>query len=255
MTTYKTSLTDTTPFADYHFTVSATNQMGTGPVSVQSTAAQFNWNEMEGGTESTFFTTADDMLDSGGVIEAEGEEWKVHLFTYSSSAQLLKVNVSIHPCRVLVVAGGQGGGNDMSGHGGRGGGTAIDQAKTIPVNPNGHFVTPGRGGSVSLQNGTNSTFLDMTGVINQGAGGSGSSGNPGSDSVAGPGGTGFKSRIRGFDDWFGSGGTGGGGQNARPPTVTPGTYGRGGRGSNWSGLGFGGEAGQSGCVIVSYRIG
>ena len=57
MTTYKSSITGTTPFADYRFRVRAVNQQGAGEWSAESAAAQFNYNKASGGSESVFTGT------------------------------------------------------------------------------------------------------------------------------------------------------------------------------------------------------
>ena len=132
MTTYKTSLTTTTPFAYYHFTVSATNQMGTGPVSVQSTAAQFNFNKATGGTVT-------EVTNYNGM----GETWRVHTFTGNGT---LNVEMAPQPFRVLVVGGGGGGGGGGGNQHGGGGSGGYGSDSTISISTGAHSVVVGNGG-------------------------------------------------------------------------------------------------------------
>lgn len=134
MTTYKTSITDTTPFANYIFGVSATNQMGTG-VQAQSAPAQFNFNKATGGVEAEVTN-----------FNGSGETWKTHTFTSNGT---FTVQQNPRDFRVLIVAGGGVGGTGCpngSGGGGGGGGVYEDLAWTL--NNGDYPVVVGAGGPV-----------------------------------------------------------------------------------------------------------
>lgn len=202
-------------------------------------AATPGYNDATGGTVTTYFDAA------------EGKAFRVHTFTADGTFEVTQD--SGRPYSVLVVAGGQGGGGDMSRVGGTGGGVVEDNTETIAVGS--YPITVGSGGGIANPGnpGGPSTAFGIT--ANPGAGAGGGSPSPGSGpETGGDGGTGTQSTITGSAAYYGSGGGGGGGINGSPGNSGPGTYGRGGRASNWSSAGFGGENGQPGVVIVSYEV-
>jgi hypothetical protein len=101
VTTYKTNITGTTPFADYQFKVRATNQQGVGEWSMMSAAAQFNYNDGDGGSSYVEY-------------DLDGKHWKGMKFENSGT---FNVKVNAKDWRILVIGGGGSGngGNNAAG--------------------------------------------------------------------------------------------------------------------------------------------
>lgn len=244
MTTYKTSITGTTPFADYQFKVRATNQQGVGEWSMQSAAAQFNFNKATGGNLTGTFTVTQEMFDNQTgsqrnarttlVWDGPGEEWAWHEFHSTNEAGLI-VEANPRPFRVVCVgngSGGGGGGPYCANAGPGAWGASLDELTTnVVIGENrvqvGTSMFAGLTAAASNNGAKISTDIKGTKVTYAAPNGAGGGcGNPGGNGHAGqvPGGA----------------GGGGGGVGNGPPDI-------------WTG--GGGGPGARGVVIVAYRIG
>ena len=131
MTTYKTNITTTTPFADYQFRVRPTNQQGVGEWSMMSAAAQFNYNDGDGGSSYVEY-------------DLDGKHWKGMKFENSGT---FNVKVNAKDWRILVIGGG---GNGSGGNNAAGGEVKNVSVPTHLINESQLTVTVGgAGGGVS----------------------------------------------------------------------------------------------------------
>lgn len=131
MTTYKSSITGTTPFADYRFRVRAVNQQGAGEWSAESAAAQFNYNKASGGSESVFTGT-------------DGVRVRCHTWTSVGTFDFV-VTAAPKVFRVGAVAGGYDSARFSPGARGR-----TTNSKSITLTPGTYKVKVGnRGGQES----------------------------------------------------------------------------------------------------------
>ena len=146
MTTYKTSITGTTPFADYIFGVSGTNQLGIGG-HAQSSAVQFNYNKASGGDDVGTFIVTQELLDADPYLENVGAVWKYHHFVTSGT---LDVTQSAQPFRYVLVGGGRGGGFTHATGGQSGGiGGRVKGSDDLSLSLGAHTVTLGEGGTTA----------------------------------------------------------------------------------------------------------
>ena len=132
MTTYQTSITGTTPFADYTFRVRGVNQQGMGDWSAETAPAQFNYNKATGGIEIPY-------------TESDGSGWMMHKFTTDGT---LVVTENPQPFKWrLIGAGGNSGYSDCPNDHGRagGGGGWYDTEGALPIGSTNMFV--GQGGT------------------------------------------------------------------------------------------------------------
>lgn len=258
-------------YLTYTFRVKARNAVGSGNASTNSANAP-QFNAASGGTEQTISN-----------YNGTGQTWKVHTFTAGGT---LSVSRAKHPFRWLTAAGGGSNGTMEHAGGGGAGGYLDDTRHTITISETSYPITIGAGNS-SGSNGGNTTFAGLT-LYGGGRGaneshydkspGSGGSGGGagGSGGLAGGyvgGGSGFAGPPRqGYnggdhDDVPDRPPAGGGGANGRGGHSWEGGAGGPGATSNISGSslvycaggrGTGGAygcgGGQSGVVIVAYRI-
>lgn len=200
----------------------------------QKTSTPPGWNNATGGTEATITN-----------YNGTGQTWKTHTFSTSGTANLT-VSVGSNPFTILACGGGGGGGGSNNAqHGGGGGGGRVGQGSiTLPNGVNTVTVGAGGGGGGGNSNGAaggNSTISSVSGL-----GGNGGTGN-GGGATPGSGGANLTSTITGSSVLYGqdapefnsgnvASGPGGGGRGAPVGTNT-------------------GSAGQTGRVIIAYRIG
>ena len=122
MTTYKTSIKNTTPFVNYKFRVKATNQQGSGLWSAElgSIGAepdiQFNENDAEGGSTNEI----ENYLGTG-------MWWRTHTFSTVGEFEFDK-KLQLDPWHILVIGGGGNGNN--GGNSGAGGGRTAEKSIT-----------------------------------------------------------------------------------------------------------------------------
>jgi hypothetical protein len=251
VTTYKTQLTETTPFVNYQFRVKANNQQGAGEWSMThgdlgpSPDVQFNFNKATGGNVPEGVEVTD--------YNGTGETWRVHTFT-GPGTKTFNVEMNPREFTVLVTSGGGrgGGGNayySVGGQGGRGETLVSDEIK---------FDLGDTDVVVAGSNGVSSA-----GGLEPRAGGNGGGAwNNGGQFVNGANGTGYPVVQ---SDIEGGGEKGYGGAVGSPNKSTCNT---GGKGGNFGGGGGGGGgnsndlcgakgggAGGDGQVIIAYRTG
>ena len=257
--TYQTSITGTTPYANYQFGIRGENQMGVGPRAVSPTA-QFNFNKATGGVESTFTTTQALVDAAPSIYKTVDEEWKVHKFE-NNDVTGLTVTQNPRDFYVMVVGGGGHGrsgtcgtgGYSCAGNGGGGGGV-INELR--PLSLGGHPVAIGNGGTgYGNPSGGTTTFGSITctgGGSGNGMGGSAGGTPNGKSSASGE----YLSYVTGNSAGIKIG------HGANWPTAgasgQQGGYGSGGVGAQRTGGDYPdgtGFNGYKGAVIIAYRTG
>jgi hypothetical protein len=200
----------------------------------KSATAISPFNAATGGTETT-------ITDYNGT----GQTWKVHTFNAGGTFEVL---TSVLPFQILACGGGGGGGGSNNAvHGGAGGGGRVGHGPmTVAVGSHAVVVGTGGPGGGGNGSGTNGNPSSVAGVV--GTGGAASGANAGGTSGAG-GGANLTNNISGANVLYGADApvfNAGGGAGGAPP----------GGGGGPAAVGTnGGGTGQTGRVVIAYRIG
>ena len=224
-------ISTTTPFADYQFKVQAKNQQGLSEWSMNSAAAQFNYNKATGGT----ITTNDN-------YNGTGEKWQIHTFKSNGT---FTVTENPQPFRYMVVAGGSGGSTEY-GAKTYGGQAVWTNDGTLAVGP--HTVTIGNGANGAVRPG------DWTTAATGGPGGATKLGTiqaNGSGTNSGITPRNVTSNISGANVVYGSDN---GSNRNNESSFLPGEAGQK-AGAHNTPIGPNGRRGTNGIVVVAFRIG